>query len=93
MERFKFNTRFQYDAETLDAFATEPRKLIKSCEYKETEEMLHDRVNRVILCVADQNLQERLLHNTDLGLGKTLKICRARKMSKRKIEEAPGLLN
>ncbi|CAB4011295.1 hypothetical protein pdam_00025842 [Paramuricea clavata] len=74
-ERHKFRSRKQNADETIDAYLTSLRELIKTCEFGALEdEMLRDQI--VEKCYSKQ-LRERLLAHEELDLAKTLRIARS----------------
>ena len=74
-ERHKFRSRKQNADETIDAYLTSLRELVKTCEFGALEdEMLRDQI--VEKCCSKQ-LRERLLAQEELHLAKTLRIARS----------------
>ena len=74
-ERHKFRSRKQNADETIDAYLTSLRELVKTCEFGALEdEMLRDQI--VEKCCSKQ-LRERLLAQEELDLAKTLRIARS----------------
>ncbi|CAB4031891.1 Hypothetical predicted protein [Paramuricea clavata] len=74
-ERHKFRSRKQNADETIDAYLTSLRELVKTCEFGALEdEMLRDHI--VEKCYSKQ-LRERLLAQEELDLAKTLRIARS----------------
>ncbi|CAB4007875.1 Transposon Tf2-9 poly [Paramuricea clavata] len=74
-ERHKFRSRKQNADETINAYLTSLRELVKTCEFGALEdEMLRDQI--VEKCYSKQ-LRERLLAQEELDLAKTLRIARS----------------
>lgn len=73
-ERFLFNCLSQKEGQSFDSFLTELRKAVRSTEYKDTEDMIRD---RIVMGVYDKGTQERLLRESDLSLDKAIKFCKA----------------
>lgn len=55
-ERFVFYTRGQEDKEPIDNYVNSIKKLAKSCEFKDENEMVRD---RLVLGIRDKKLQEK----------------------------------
>ena len=71
-ERYKFCSRKQSADETIDAYLTSLRELVKTCEFGTLEdEMERDQI--VEKCYSEQ-LKQRLLAQEELDLDKTLRI-------------------
>ena len=69
-ERYKFHCCKQNADETIDAYLTSLRELVKTCEFGTLEdEMLRDQI--VEKCYSEQ-LKQRLLAHEELDLAKTL---------------------
>ena len=75
-ERFMFNSRKQGEGETIDAFISDLRDMVKSCGYcdKCLPSMIMD---RIVLGVSDSKVQTELLKCRDLTLEKCIDICKA----------------
>ncbi|GBO16512.1 hypothetical protein AVEN_86761-1 [Araneus ventricosus] len=66
VQRFIFNSRMQDIDESFDAFYTDLRKLVKSCEFaNQADSVVRD---RIVLGIVDSGLQERLLLEGNLSL-------------------------
>ena len=74
-ERYKFRSRKQNVHETIDAYITSLRELVKTCEFGTLEdEMIRDQI--VEKCYSER-LKQRLLAEEELDLAKTLRIVRS----------------
>lgn len=73
-ERFKFFKRNQLINESIDQFVTELKQLASTCEFKEKDMLIRD---RIVLGVRDSRIQEKLLQNSDLKLNEAIDICRS----------------
>jgi hypothetical protein len=74
-ERYQFWRLSQSQGEPIDSFVTKLRLQAQSCEFATQEESLIR--DRIVWGCPDARLQERLLREVDLTLGKTLALCRA----------------
>ncbi|GBN25570.1 hypothetical protein AVEN_229414-1 [Araneus ventricosus] len=78
---FIFNSRMQDIDECFDAFYTDLRKLVKSCEFgNQADSVVRD---RIVLGIADSGLQERVLREGNFSLARAAEICRAAEFSKK----------
>lgn len=84
-ERFLFYNRSQEEAEPIDNFIQDVRKLMKSCEFKAccSEDILRD---RIVLGIRDKKLQECLISEENLQLQKTIEKCRASEVTKEHVK-------
>mgnify|MGYP002803382264 FL=1 len=75
-QRYVFNSRNQDAAESTDAYITDLRKLMKTCNFCEClkDTLLRD---RIVLGVHSKNLRKRLLQERKLTLKKCIDICRS----------------
>lgn len=69
----------QKEGQSFDHFLAELKKAVKTCEYKEEDEMIRD---RVVLGIKDKTTQERLLREERLDLTKAIAFCRITEISK-----------
>ncbi|GBM00269.1 Transposon Ty3-I Gag-Pol polyprotein [Araneus ventricosus] len=84
VQRFIFNSCMQDIDESFDAFYTDLRKLVKSCEFEnQADSVVRD---RIVLGIADSGLQERLLREGNLSLARAAEICRAAELSKKQAQ-------
>ena len=64
VQRFKFNSRFRQQGESVSTFVSELRSLAEFCNFKATlDDMLRD---RLVCGINDDNIQRRLLSETKL---------------------------
>ena len=83
-ESFKFNSRVQENAESIDTFVSELRRLAKGCNYGDQEDrMIRDRI--LVGCKSDQ-VREKLLEDSSLNLKKAVDTCRAHEASQNKLQ-------
>ena len=90
-ERYRFNSRQQEYGESFDRYVTALRQIADKCAFDVTtpDDILRD---RIIFGIADTKVRERLLHEPELSLAKTLDFCRASEISQAQIKEV-GELN
>ncbi|GBL95541.1 Transposon Ty3-I Gag-Pol polyprotein [Araneus ventricosus] len=70
--------------ESFDAFYTDLRKLVKSCEFEnQADSVIRD---RIVLGIDDSGLQERLLREGNLSLARAAEICRDAELSKKQAQ-------
>ena len=80
-ERAKFNSRFQGEGESVEAFINELISLARFCEYGGLkEEMIRD---RIVVGIRDARLSERLQMDAELTLQKCLDQVRQSKQVKK----------
>ena len=77
-EHFKFFKREQLPGETIDQFVTALRQLASTCEFKEKDVLIRD---RIVLGVRDARIQEKLLQNANIQLNETIDISRSMEAS------------
>lgn len=89
--RYIFYNRNQEDQEQFENYLNEIQKLIKNCEFKgdSSDDML---IDRIILGIADKDLQAKLLRTdeTELTLSKIIEFCRIAEVTKlqvRRVQE------
>ncbi|XP_072401068.1 uncharacterized protein [Diabrotica undecimpunctata] len=73
-EHFKFFKRDQLQNESIDQFVTALKQLAPTCEFKEKDTLILD---RIVLGTHDLRIQEKLLQCADLKLAQAIDICRA----------------
>src|ERR1700733_797654 len=80
LERCIFNRRMQEKGETFDAYLSELRTLIRSCEYgSQSESILCD---RIVFGIKDDETRRRLLYFTnELTLDSAVEICKANEVA------------
>nr|CAI5822632.1 unnamed protein product [Callosobruchus analis] len=77
-EHFKFFKREQLPGETVDQFVTALRQLASTCDFKEKDILIRD---RIVLGVKDPRIQEKLLQYPNLELGDAVNISRSMETS------------
>lgn len=81
-ERYKFFNIAQKEGKTFDSFLTELQTAASTCEFKEEESMIRD---RIVLGISDKNLQERMLREPDLTMKKAAEFCRTAEASRKHV--------
>lgn len=77
-EHFIFFKREQLQGESIDQFVTALRQLASTCDFKEKDVLIRD---RLVLGVKDSRIQEKLLQYPNLGLSDAISICRSMEAS------------
>lgn len=77
-EHFKFLTRDRQPGETVDEFITALRQLASTCEFKERDVLIRD---RLVIGIKDLRMQEKMLQYPNLALTEAIQICRAMETS------------
>jgi len=84
-ERYVFNRRMQDVGETFDAFMSDLRRLIKSCDYGTLEEsILRD---RIVIGVRDDATRRKLLQMRKLTLNSATDVCKASEVATKQLRE------
>lgn len=78
-ERYLFFKRMQKVNEPFDSFLVDLKKLSQSCEFKESESLIRD---RIVIGITDHTLQEKLLRDGETDLNKVISACRAAEQAK-----------
>lgn len=73
-EHFKFFKRDQLPGESVDRFITALRQLASTCEFKEKDVLIRD---RIVLGIREARIQEKLLQYPNLELTEAINICRS----------------
>ena len=74
-ERFRFHKRDQHEGESVTVYVAELRKLSEHCDFKAT---LGDALGDRLVCgIKNENIQKRLLSESDLKLDKAIEIATA----------------
>ena len=74
-ERFRFHKRDQHEGESVTVYVAELRKLSEHCDFKAT---LGDALRDRLVCgIKNENIQKRLLSESDLKLDKAIEIATA----------------
>jgi hypothetical protein len=87
-ERHLFKCRVQQGEETIDQFVTDLRRLSVNCNYGTLRESLIR--DQVVSGVADADVKERLLRESDLTLDGAVKLSRAAEASKAHLKGLAG---
>ena len=82
-ESYKFHKREQETGENIDAYVAALRRAAKTCNFKEEERMIRD---RVVIGIRDDSIRKKLLEVKDLDLQKAVQICRAQESTKTQME-------
>lgn len=89
MARFKFFTRNQECAESIDDYVTALKLLSSKCEFNMLEDdLIRD---RVVCGIQDTTVRDRLLRSDDLSLQKAIKICQSSEISNEEGRHIAGL--
>lgn len=64
-ERYVFNIRVQKEGEVFESFLQDLKSLVKTCEYKDSDHMIRD---RIVIGIKDKELQEKLIRQEKLSL-------------------------
>ena len=84
-ERFKFNQRSQEPNESIEAYVSALRALVKPCNFATLEEsLLRD---RIVIGIRDDGARRKLLQTRNLDLKTALDICRASEASSKQVKE------
>ncbi|XP_018406587.1 PREDICTED: uncharacterized protein LOC108782731 [Cyphomyrmex costatus] len=87
--RLQFNNLRQTEGETFDSFLTKARTQINDCGYNQlADELLRD---KIIFGVQSKTLQQRLLEEDNLTLGRTINMCRAWERASKQVEQATAM--
>src|SRR5215469_4141684 len=82
-ERYIFNRRIQETGETFNAFFSEIRKLVRSCEYSTLEEsILRD---RIVIGIKDDSTKKKLLQTRNLDLRQAIDICKSSELASKQL--------
>lgn len=83
-ERFKFHGAVQKINQSIDQFVTEIKNLAKSCEFKEENSMIRD---RIVIGIKNDAIKEKLLQISDLTTEKAIEVYKAWESSKKQVQE------
>ena len=84
VQRYKFNSRVQTAEEIIVTYVTALRQLDKHCNYKDTLQMLRDR----LVCGVNQSgIQKCLLAEKDLTFDKALDIAKALEVAEKNTQD------
>ena len=80
-----FNHQDQESNESVDAYVTALRKLVKTCNYGSlTDSLIHD---RMVVGINDNSACKKLLQTRKLTLGQCIDICRSSQTSARQLKQ------
>ena len=82
-ERYVFRNRTQKEGETFDAFLTDLKLKIRTCNYAELKNSIIR--DQIIYGIANVRVKERLLRESELTLSKAVEICQASEASQRQM--------
>ena len=85
VERYRFFSRNQDTAESIDEYFTALRTLSQTCEFAALEDSLIK--DRIVGGIRRQETREKLLHTDNLDLTRCLAICRSAEFSESAIKE------
>lgn len=86
-EHFKFFKREQLPNENIDHFITALKQLASTCDFKERDILIRD---RIVLGINDRRIQEKLLQKPNLELSEAVNICRSMETSVATQKEITG---
>ena len=87
-ERYLLNKRVQEPNESFDAYMTELRRLVKSCDYGELEQSILK--DKIVVGLRDDSTRRKLLQIRKLDLAGAIDICRASETATRHFKELRG---
>src|SRR3984885_5939182 len=83
LERCNFNRRMQRKGETFDAYLSDLRTLIRSCEYgQQRDSILCD---RIVFGIRDDATRRRLLNTRKLTLNYAVEICKTNEVAAKQL--------
>lgn len=83
-QRFKFGSCVQKEGQSFDEFVTELKTLASTCEYKEEDNMVRD---RIVFGIRDAETKNKLLSMDNLTLENAEMLCRTREVTDKEIQE------
>lgn len=78
-ERYVFYQRKQKEGEVFDLFLMDIKKLVRTCGFADENQMLRD---QIVMGIADQRLQTRLLEIADLTYDTAVQKCRTNEITR-----------
>ena len=82
--RYRFRCCMQKEEETLDAFITRVKTLVKDCDFStERDDAIRD---QIVFGCRDDKLREKFLREECISLLDTLKLCEARQASQKQMQ-------
>ncbi|XP_076666560.1 uncharacterized protein LOC143368070 [Andrena cerasifolii] len=89
-ERYVFYKRNQEVNEPIENFVKDLKKLSQSCEFRDEQDMIRD---RIVLGINNTKVQEKLLSVKDLELEKAVQMCKAAELLKERMKELKVVKN
>lgn len=83
-QRFKFGGCVQKEGQTFNEFMTELKTLASTCEFKEEDNMVRD---RIVFGIRDAETKNKLLSLDNLTLDKAETLCRTREVTDKELQE------
>lgn len=83
-QRYKFGCCIQQEGQSFDDFLTELKILAATCEYKEEDNMIRD---RIVFGVKDPEIKDKLLTISNLTMDKAEEICKTTEATKQELQE------
>ena len=82
--RYKFHERMQGEHESIEKFVTELKLLVKDCDYRDSDEMVRD---RIVFATNSPHVREKLLsQGAELTLEKAIDITRSHELAKQQLK-------
>jgi len=78
-QRYKFGCCIQQEGQSFDDFLTALKTLVATCEYKEEDNMIRD---RIVFGVKDPEIKDKLLTISKLTIDKAEEICKTTEATK-----------
>ncbi|KAE9543637.1 hypothetical protein AGLY_002437, partial [Aphis glycines] len=83
-QRYKFGCCIQQEGQSFDDFLTELKTLAATCEYKEEDNMIRD---RIVFGVKDPEIKDKLVTISNLTMDKAEEICKTTEATKQEPQE------
>lgn len=83
-QRYKFGCCIQQEGQSFDDFLTELKTLAATCEYKEEDNMIRD---RIVFGVKNPEIKDKLLTISNLTMDKAEEICKTTEATKQELQE------
>ena len=81
--RYLFWSQYRPEGQKFQEYLTQLRILAARCEFKETDNMIRD---KIIFCVSEQALKQKLLQQKNPSLDKVISICQAAEVTRNEAE-------
>ncbi|XP_025406710.1 uncharacterized protein LOC112680735 [Sipha flava] len=75
---------YKHEGQSFDDFLTELKTLAATCEYKEEDNMIRD---RIVFGVKDPEIKDKLLTISNLTMDKAEEICKTTEATKQELQE------